>query len=246
MVGGGEGPLRAGRRAAGLHAGSALIRRFGAQAIRFIPLSVVGCCLLHQQRERHGLSTGSGNAGGGLRWCSSRWPGSISSRRRSATWSRRRDARRRGGPQTASRRRYSARRLGWRRRCWPSSRCGTRSGTTMASPSRRTRPSRSRLEQVQGTAEAPPLAGGGGEAEQVGDRSRADQGGPVAADHGIVGGVPGVAVGRREAGADVGAGDGGGAEAGDLRRPRNRRGFQRDGRTGVSLEGPGGCGGHGA
>ena len=89
-------------------------------------------------------------------------------------------------------------------------------------------------------------AGGDVEAEQVGDRPGADQGRPVAAHDGIVGGVPEAAVVRSQAGVDVGAGDSRGAEGDDLRRPRSRRGCHGNGRTGVPVEGFGGCGGHGA
>jgi len=98
--------------------------------------------------------------------------------------------------------------------------------------------------EVKGAPQAPPPAGGDGEAKQVGDGSGADQSRPVAADHGIVEGVAREAVDRHEAGPDVGAGNGGGAQDRDLRRPRSRRGFHGNGRTGVLVEGSRGCGGH--
>ena len=98
--------------------------------------------------------------------------------------------------------------------------------------------------QVQGSAEARAPARGGGVAEKVGDGAGADLGGPVAADGGVVGVVAGVAVVLGQAGVDVRAGNGGGAQGDDLRCPRSWRGFHGDGRTVISTDGPGGCGGH--
>lgn len=97
--------------------------------------------------------------------------------------------------------------------------------------------------QVERAAETPPAPGGDVEAEEVGDRAGTQQGGPVAADGGVVGVVAGVAVPVGEKWPDPGTGEGGGP--GDLRCPRDRRGFHQDGRTDIQVGGPGGCGGHG-
>ena len=72
--------------------------------------------------------------------------------------------------------------------------------------------------EVQGAAQAASPAGGGAEAEQVGDRPGAEEGRPVAAYGRVVGVVAAVPVAFGQAGGDPGGGDGGAAQAGDLRR----------------------------
>jgi hypothetical protein len=91
-------------------------------------------------------------------------------------------------------------------------------------------------------------AGGGGEAEQVGNRARSDDSRPESSDCGIVWGVSRCRLSGEER-ADPGTGECGhpalprlGGE--DLRSARVWRGVRVDGRTVISTEEPGRCGGH--
>jgi len=99
------------------------------------------------------------------------------------------------------------------------------------------------LGEVDRLADATPLGGGGGDTEQVGDGSGAEEGGPETSHRRLCRFVThGGAV--DEQGPHPGARPGSGPEPGRRHDARGWRGIHLDGRTGISTEFPGRRGGH--